>query len=70
MQLKYYPDTDTLYVAFRDAPGVDSREVGPGLVLDLNGDGQPVGIEIEEASRRVDLTTIQTFSLPDFQPTR
>lgn len=64
MQLRYYPETDTLYISFREEAGVDSEEVSPGLVVDFDADGGAVGIEIEDASRKVDLTSYQAFSLP------
>lgn len=65
MKLRYYPETDTLYVEFREGPGVESEEVGPGMVMDYDEAGEALGLEIEEASRRVDLTTLQAFSLPE-----
>jgi uncharacterized protein YuzE len=64
MQLRYYAETDTLYIAFTEAAGADSREVSPGVVVDLDAEGQAVGIEIEDASTRVDLSAVQAFSLP------
>lgn len=65
MQLRYYPETDTLYISFRDEPGTDSDEVSPGVVLDFDANGRPVGIEIEDASLKVDLNSFQAFSLPE-----
>lgn len=65
MKLSYYPDTDTLYVAFRDRPGVDSEEVAPGIVLDFDADGSPIGIEVEDASKRVDLSSLEVSSFPE-----
>ncbi|MFW6206790.1 MAG: DUF2283 domain-containing protein [Gemmatimonadota bacterium] len=64
MQLRYYSETDTLYVAFRDGVGMESEEVGPGVVMDFDAEGEAVGLEIEEASRRVDLSTIEADSVP------
>jgi hypothetical protein len=32
MKLRYYPDTDSLYIDLADRPGADSREVTPGVV--------------------------------------
>lgn len=64
MQLRYYSETDTLYVAFRDGVGVESEEVGPGVVMDFDAGGEAVGLEIEDASRRVDLTRLEAGSMP------
>lgn len=65
MQLRYYPETDTLYISLREEASVDSEEVTPGVVVDFDADRSAVGIEIEDASRRVDLSSFQAFSLPD-----
>jgi len=64
MQLRYYAETDTLYIAFRDVASADSEEVSPGLVLDFDSEGNATGIEVEDASRRADLSSLQAFSLP------
>lgn len=65
MKLRYYPETDTLYIAFRDAASVESEEVSPGVVVDFDAEGDAVGVEVEDASRRVDLSSFQAFSLPE-----
>ena len=64
MKLHYYPDTDSLYIDLNAKPGVDSREVANGVVIDLDAEGNVVGIDIESASTRLDLKTIETEALP------
>lgn len=64
MKFEYYPDTDTLYIQLQEGPGVDAREVAPDTVLDYNKNGEVIGIEIEHASKRVDLMNLQLSSLP------
>lgn len=64
MKLHYYADTDPLYIEFREIPGVESREVVDGLVVDLDGNGEVVGIDIEHASARLDLAVVETDSFP------
>jgi len=64
MKLHYYPETDSLYIEFKAAPGAETREVAPGLNVDLDADGEVVGFDIDRASRRLDLTTIETIALP------
>ena len=59
MKTDYYPDTDMLYISLADAPGAESEEVAEGFVFDFDADGKVVGIEVEHASRRVDLTQIK-----------
>lgn len=64
MKLTYFPETDTLYIAFRDEPSVESEEVREGLVLDFGDAGGIVGIEIEGASRSVQLDRLEVSALP------
>ena len=55
MKLAYYPDTDSLYIDLSERPSVESREVSDGVVLDYDADGSLVGIDIDNASRKVQL---------------
>ena len=64
MKLQYYPDTDSLYVELKPIPGVETREISDGLIVDLDADGQAVGFDIDHASRRLDLSTLETEALP------
>lgn len=64
MKLHYYPETDSLYVEFKTTPGAETREVTNGLNVDLDTDGQVVGFDIDHASKRLDLSTLETESLP------
>ena len=64
MKLHYYPDTDSLYVELKAGPGVETREVATGLNVDLDADGNPVGFDIDHASRKLDLATLETRALP------
>ncbi len=57
MKLHYYSDTDSLYIDLAERPGVDSVEIRPGVVLDLDADGHVVGIDLDQASRWVELPT-------------
>jgi uncharacterized protein YuzE len=69
MKFNYFPDTDTLYIDLADRPSVDSVEVSPDIVLDMDADTNIVGIEIEHASTSVDLTNLSFATLP-FQRTK
>ena len=64
MRLHYYPETDSLYIELNEKPGADSQEVADGVVLDVDADGRPVGIDIDGASQRIDLRTLELISLP------
>jgi uncharacterized protein YuzE len=64
VKLHYHPETDSLYINLSERPSVDSDEVAPGVILDFDEHGQLVGIEIDHASRTLDLTTFEAESLP------
>ena len=64
MKLSYDPDTDSLYIDFIARPGADAREIADGLVVDFDEEGRPVGIDIQHASRNLDLSTLETQALP------
>jgi uncharacterized protein YuzE len=64
MKLLYYADTDSLYIDLADRPSADSREVTPGVVLDFDSAGALVGIDIDRASVRLDLSGLDTVSVP------
>jgi len=55
MKLAYHTDTDSLYIDLAERPSVESREVSEGIVLDYDADGHLVGIDIDNASRKVQL---------------
>jgi uncharacterized protein YuzE len=64
MKVSYYPETDQLYIDLCDGKSVESEEVAPGFVLDFDGEGHVVGIDIEHASKSLDLKTLEANSLP------
>jgi uncharacterized protein YuzE len=64
MKLNYYKDTDSLYIDLSSKPGADSQEVSEGIVIDYDSDGKIVGIDIDNASRKVDLREISLHKIP------
>ncbi|WP_419949036.1 DUF2283 domain-containing protein [Candidatus Palauibacter sp.] len=64
MKLHYYPETDSLYVEFREGPGAETREVADGVQIDLDARGHIVGFDINHASIRLDLSTLEAKALP------
>lgn len=64
MKFSYHADTDSLYIDLSDRPSVDSREVTPEVVIDVDAEGRIVGIEIQHASEIVDLSRLDAESLP------
>lgn len=50
MRTKYDSDTDALYLRFTDTVVVDTEEVRPGIMIDLDAAGRIVAIEVLDAS--------------------
>jgi len=64
MKVNYYPETDSLYIDLSSKPSVDSREVSEGVVLDYDADGNLVGIDIDEASTKLDIKELVLSKFP------
>jgi uncharacterized protein YuzE len=64
MKLSYFPDTDSLYIDLAEHPSTHSREVSEGVVLDYDAAGNLVGIDIDNASTKVDLAALVVSRLP------
>ena len=64
MKFHYYPETDSLYIDLAERVAADSEEVAPGVVLDFDAEGQLVGIDIDQASKIVDLSRLEAEALP------
>ena len=52
MRIKYDPDADVLIWVLRDLPPVDAVEEPGGVIISYGQDGQPVSIELLNASAR------------------
>lgn len=55
MKLNYYFETDSLYIDLSEKPSTGSREISEGVVLDYDAEGVLAGIDIDNASTRVQL---------------
>ena len=64
MKFHYYADTDSLYIDLSKRASNDSREVAPGVVADFDDEGRLVGIDIDHASKIVDLSSLEAEALP------
>jgi uncharacterized protein YuzE len=51
----YDPATDSLYIKVRLGESVDNRLVGDDVVIDIGDDGDPVGYDIQHASRHAEV---------------
>jgi uncharacterized protein YuzE len=64
MIFQYYPDNDMLYIELIKGVSTESEEVSPGIVLDFDENNQVMGIEIEDASKFIDLSSLEVSALP------
>lgn len=64
MKVNYFPETDSLYIDLSERTSTESREVSEGVVLDYDSEGNLVGIDIDNASAKVQLDKLTVSKLP------
>ena len=64
MKINYYPETDSMYIDLSSKTSVESTEISEGIVLDYDENGNLVGIDIDNASRKLDLTELVLNRMP------
>lgn len=64
MKLNYYRDTDSLYIDLSEKKSVDSVEISEGVVVDYNAEGNIVGIDIDNASKKLSIKKLVINKLP------
>ena len=64
MKLNYYPETDSLYIDLSSKPSKESIEISEGVVLDYDDKGHIIGIDIDNASHKIDLNEIILNKVP------
>ena len=62
--LSYYPETDSLYIDLSSKSSVESREISAGVVLDYDDQGNLAGIDIDNASKKLDLKNLLINHVP------
>jgi len=63
MKIRYYPETDSLYIELLAGPGSDVTVVGDDIRIDVDAKGRAVGIDIDNASRYYDVTHLETTGI-------
>lgn len=64
MKITYDPEVDILRIIFNDNQIEESDEEKPGVIFDYDSDGNVVGLEILEASKRLDNPRSVEYSIP------
>lgn len=64
MKMRYYKDTDSLYIDLSEKSSVESLEVAPGIVVDFDENNNIVGIDIDRASQILNLSELEISSIP------
>lgn len=64
MKLEYYPDTDSLYIDLSSKTSVESKEISAGVVLDYDKNGNLVGIDIDNASKKFNFKDLTLSHIP------
>jgi uncharacterized protein YuzE len=73
MRMVYFEKDDVLHLAISDEPEAGSVELGPNITVELNDQGEMIGIEILEASRFIrdsimESVQAKVLRIPEFQP--
>lgn len=67
MKLNYYPDTDSLYIDLSSKVSTRTEEVSEGIYIDYDDKGNIVGIDIDNASKKLDMNEISVSKLPTLE---
>ncbi len=54
MKIVYDSDKDILQISFQPRIVEETTQIAPGLVLDYDEDGKVIGLELRNASKKVD----------------
>ncbi|OHB39699.1 MAG: hypothetical protein A2545_01200 [Planctomycetes bacterium RIFOXYD2_FULL_41_16] len=63
MKIEYSKDIDALYIKLREAKITDSRDIEEGVTVDLDENGHIVGLEILDASEKLDISDLVNISI-------
>jgi uncharacterized protein YuzE len=66
MKIRYFPDTDTLYIELADRASNSSEAVSDHLIVDFDEGGKTVGVTLEHYSQISDSST--SLTLPPITP--
>lgn len=58
MKIKYFEDTDTALLEFSEHPVFETREINENIYLDLDEDGNLIGMTIEHATSQANINEV------------
>jgi len=58
MKIQYFKNTDTLYIEFRKADIVESRDLDEDTIIDLDAEGKICAMTMEHARNRTDIPNL------------
>ena len=58
MKIRYFGDTDTLYIEFRQAETLETRDFDEDTVIDVDPEGRICALTVEHASTRAGIPEI------------
>ncbi len=64
MKLSYYEETDSLYIDLSSKQSAFTKEISPGINLDYDDKGEVVGIDIDNARKKIDLEDLTLNHIP------
>lgn len=64
MRIRYFTDTDTLLIEFKDRPVVETRDLDENTVVDVDDEGNICAITVEHASERADIPQFSYEQIP------
>ena len=64
MKVNYYPDTDSLYIVLSEKTSIETKEIATGIHIDFDASGEIVGIDIDNACKKLNLKELTLTHLP------
>ncbi|PSP10104.1 MAG: hypothetical protein BRC49_10935 [Cyanobacteria bacterium SW_10_48_33] len=64
MKLHYYSETDTLSIGLKEGASVNTEEMAHDVVVEFDADGSIISIDIDLASKKLDLDTLEIKNFP------
>ena len=63
MKIEYSKEVDALYIKLREAKITDSVDIEEGVTVDIDENGHIVGLEILDASEKLDISDLVNISI-------